>query len=96
LSKFNKVYLVYGCLAIIPLILNLVLPMNAKGDWISSFSQLFQYPIYMGFALVGFLGLKLNYKRILFAVLLFMGACYCLFNPVLIESWNTILNLIGI
>jgi diguanylate cyclase (GGDEF)-like protein len=89
LSKANKTYLVYAGLGLIPVFLDLLLPTKVNGDIVHAFANFFQYPLYMGFALVGFLGWKLNQNRILFSVLLFLGACYCLFNPILIDTWNT-------
>jgi diguanylate cyclase (GGDEF)-like protein len=76
-------------LGLIPVFLDLLLPTKVNGDIVHAFANFFQYPLYMGFALVGFLGWKLNQNRILFSVLLFLGACYCLFNPILIDTWNT-------
>ena len=89
MSKANKTYLVYAGLGLIPIFLDLLLPTKVNGDIVHAFANFFQYPLYMGFALVGFLGWKLNQNRILFSVLLFLGACYCLFNPILIDTWNT-------
>jgi len=94
LSKANKIYLIYVVLGLIPLILNLSLEVDiktAKGSQdtlLHGFTNFFQYPLYMGFALVGFLCFKLNQNRFLFSLLLFLGICYALFNPLLLNSWN--------
>ena len=42
----------------------------------------------MGFALVGFLGWKLNQNRLLFSAVLFLGVCFLLFNPLFLLSWK--------
>ncbi len=89
LSKSNKVYLIYAGLGLIPVFLDFLMPTKVNGETLHVLTSFFQYPLYMGFALVGFLGWKLNQNRILFSVLLFLGACYCLFNPILVETWNT-------
>jgi len=94
LSKSNKVYLTYAALGLIPFILIFFLDIDPKtakeseGTLLHAFTNFFKYPLYMGFALVGFLGWKLNQNRILFSVLLFLGVCYLLFNPLLLLSWN--------
>lgn len=48
----------------------------------------FSYPLYMGFALVGFLGWKLNQTRILFSSMLFIGIAYAMNYPNIFSSWN--------
>ncbi len=88
MPQSNKTYLIYAGLGLIPVILNLFLPIDLKGTWMNQFSYFFQYPLYMGFALVGFLCFKLNQNSLLFSVLLFLVICYALFNPLLLTSWN--------
>ena len=61
---------------------------DSEGTLLHAFTNFFKYPLYMGFALVGFLGWKLNQNRILFSVLLFLGVCYLLFNPLMFLSWK--------
>ncbi len=60
--------------------------------WNQSLSQSvldgFSYPLYMGFALVGFLGWKLNQTRILFSSVLFIGIACAMNYPNLLTSWN--------
>ena len=94
MSKSNKVYLIYAALGLFPLVLILFLDIDPKtakdseGTLLHAFTNFFEYPLYMGFALVGFLGWKLNQNRIMFSVLLFLGVCYLLFNPLMLLSWN--------
>ena len=94
LSRTNKVYLIYAALGLIPFLLNLFLDIDPKtlqdseGTLIHGFTNFFKYPLYMGFALVGFLGWKLNQNRILFSALLFLGVCFLLFNPLVFLSWK--------
>ncbi len=91
MSKSNKVYLIYAGLGLIPLILILFLDINSKtveGDehtLLHGFTHFFQYPLYMGFALVGFLCFKLNQNRILFSVMLLLGISFLLFNPLTLQ-----------
>lgn len=94
MSKSSKIYLIYTALGLIPLILILFLDIdpnsvrNPKEDsFLDDFTNFFQYPLYMGFALVGFLCFKINQNRMLFSVLLLLGICFLLFNP------NTVLSL---
>ena len=94
LSKTNKTYLIYAALGLFPFLLNLFLDIDpktareAEGTLVHAFTNFFKYPLYMGFALVGFLGWKLNQNRILFSALLFLGVCFLLFNPLFLLSWN--------
>ena len=94
MSKTNKTYLIYAALGLFPFLLNLFLDIDPKtiqdseGTLLHAFTNFFKYPLYMGFALVGFLAWKLNQSRILFSVLLFLGVCYLLFNPLMFLSWN--------
>jgi diguanylate cyclase (GGDEF)-like protein len=94
LSKANKTYLIYAALGLFPFLLILFLDIDTKTGqesehtFVHAFTHFFQYPLYMGFALVGFLGWKLNQNRILFSVLLFLGVCYLLFNPLMFLSWK--------
>lgn len=94
MSKSNKVYLIYIALGLLPFFLILFLDIDPKtakdseGTLLHAFTNFFKYTLYMGFALVGFLGWKLNQNRILFSVLLFLGVCYLLFNPLLFLSWK--------
>ncbi len=88
MSKFNKVYLIYAALALIPVVMVFFDPPTSKqGTFVKGFTEFFPYPLYMGFALVGFLGLKLNQNRILFSGLLFLGISFSLINPSLFNSW---------
>jgi diguanylate cyclase (GGDEF)-like protein len=94
LSKSSKVYLIYAAFGLIPLFLILFLdidPITGKnpkeGSFLDDFTNFFQYPLYMGFALVGFLCFKINQNRMLFSVLLFLGISFLLINP------NTVLSL---
>ncbi len=88
MSKSAKVYLVYVVLGLIPVFLDLVVSPKLDGTLVTTITTLFPYPLYMGFALVGFLGLKLNQNRLLFSVLLFLGISYALLNPLLLNSWS--------
>jgi diguanylate cyclase (GGDEF)-like protein len=91
LSKSNKVYLIYVGLGLIPLILILFLDIDSKATshtedgLLHGFTHFFQYPLYMGFALVGFLCFKLNQNRILFSVMLLLGISFLLFNPLALQ-----------
>ena len=92
--KSNKTYWIYAALGLIPFLLILFLDIDPKtakdsqGTLIHAFTNFFKYPLYMGFAVVGFLGWKLNQNRILFSVLLFLGVCFLLFNPLIFLSWK--------
>jgi len=94
LSKTNKVYLIYAALGLFPFLLILFLDIDPKtakdsqGTLLHAFTNFFKYPLYMGFALVGFLGWKLNQNRLLFSALLFLGVCFLLFNPLFLLSWK--------
>jgi len=91
LSKSNKVYLIYAALGLVPLMLILFLDIDSKtakdaeDSLLHGITHFFQYPLYMGFALVGFLCFKLNQNRILFAVMLLLGASFLLFNPLTLQ-----------
>ena len=87
MSKSNKTYLIYAVLALIPVIMVFFDPPSSKGTFLKGFTDFFPYPLYMGFALVGFLGLKLNQNRILFSGVLFLGISFALINPSLFFSW---------
>ncbi len=73
MSKSAKVYLVYAGLGLIPVFLGLILPAQIDGETLHVITNLFPYPLYMGFALVGYLCFKLNQNRFLFSVLLLLG-----------------------
>lgn len=94
MSKTNKVYLIYAALGLFPFLLILFLDIDPKtardsqGTLLHAFTNFFKYPLYMGFALVGFLGWKLNQNRLLFSALLFLGVCFLLFNPLFLLSWK--------
>ena len=94
MSKANKVYLIYAALGLIPFLLILFLDIDpktareAEGTLLHAFTNFFKYPLYMGFALVGFLGWKLNQNRLLFSALFFLGVCFLLFNPLFLLSWK--------
>ena len=81
MSKSAKVYLIYAGLGLIPAFLYKLLPTHLDGEIIHILTHLFPYPLYMGIALVGFLCFKLNQIRILFSVLLLLGICFLLLNP---------------
>lgn len=81
MSQSTKTYLTYAALGLFSVFLDLILPANIDGEIHDAFTNLFPYPLYMGFALVGFLCFKLNQIRILFSVLLLLGICFLLFNP---------------
>ena len=85
MSKSAKVYLVYAGLGLIPVFLGFVLPADIDGETLHVLTSLFPYPLYMGFALVGYLCFKLNQNRILFSVLLLLGICFLLFNPLTLQ-----------
>jgi len=97
LSKTAKTYLIYAGLGLIPMLL-VFLPHShsdpdSKGTFAHDVITYFPYPLYMGFALVGFLCFKINQIRILFSVLLLLGICFLLFNPLTlqlmgIKSWG--------
>ena len=81
MSKTAKTYLIYAGLGLIPAFLYKLLPTTLDGEIIHILTHWFPYPLYMGLALVGFLCFKLNQNRILFSVLLLLGICFLLFNP---------------
>ncbi|MEE8207195.1 MAG: GGDEF domain-containing protein, partial [Nitrospinaceae bacterium] len=81
MSKTAKVYLIYTGLGLISVFLDFILPADIDGEILNVFTNFFPYPLYMGIALVGFLCFKLNQIRILFSVLLLLGICFLLFNP---------------
>ena len=86
LSKTNKVYSIYAALGLIPIFLDIFLPTKMNGKTLNLITSFFQYPLYMGFALVGFLCFKLSQRRLLFCVLMFLGVSYLLFNPLALKS----------
>ncbi len=89
MSKTAKTYLIYAGLGLIPVFLVVIsskFPNYFEGPNIHHFSNVFQYPLYMGFALVGFMCFKLNQNRILFSVLLYLGVCYALTNPLTLNA----------
>jgi diguanylate cyclase (GGDEF)-like protein len=94
LLKSHKTYWIYAALGLLPFILNLFLNIDPKtikdsqGTLLHAVTNFIRYPLYMGFALIGFLGWKLNQNRILFSALLFLGACFLLFNPLIFLSWK--------
>ena len=81
MSKTAKTYLIYAGLGLIPAFLYKLLPTTLDGENIHFLTHSFPYPLYMGLALVGFLCFKLNQNRLLFSVLLLLGICFLLFNP---------------
>ena len=91
MSKSSKVYLIYTALGLIPLILILLLDIDSKAtnhsedSLLHGFTHFFQYPLYMGFALVGFLCFKLSQNRILFSAILLLGISFLLFNPLALK-----------
>ena len=91
MSKSNKVYLIYAVLGLIPLFLILFLDIDSKAEThtedslLHGFTHFFQYPLYMGFALVGFLCFKLNQNRILLSAVLLLGISFLLFNPLALQ-----------
>ncbi len=86
MSKTAKTYLIYAGLGLIPLFLDFILPPQIDDNLVNALTRFFPYPLYMGIALVGFLCFKLNQNRILFSVLLLMGICFLLFNPLTLSS----------
>ena len=86
--------MIYAALGLFPFLLILFLDIDPKtakdseGTLLHAFTNFFKYPLYMGFALVGFLGWKLNQNRLLFSALLFLGVCFLLFNPLFLLSWK--------
>lgn len=86
--------MIYGGLGLLPFILNLFLDIdpktikNSQDTLLHIITNFFRYPLYMGFALIGFLGWKLNQNRILFSALLFLGVSLLLFNPLIFLSWK--------
>jgi diguanylate cyclase (GGDEF)-like protein len=93
LSKSAKTNLIYLGLGLIPILLLLLPQADPKGTFVHAFTKVFPYPLYMGFALVGFLCFKINQIRILFSVLLLLGMSCLLFNPLTfqmigIKSWG--------
>ncbi|MCZ6512294.1 MAG: GGDEF domain-containing protein [Nitrospinae bacterium] len=93
MSKTAKIYLIYAGLGLIPILLAIVPHTEPKGPFAHPVTTYFPYPLYMGFALVGFLCFKINQIRILFSVLLLLGICFLLFNPLTfqmigIKSWG--------
>jgi diguanylate cyclase (GGDEF)-like protein len=93
LSKTAKTYLIYLGLGLIPILLVFLPQADPKGTFVHAFTTVFPYPLYMGFALVGFLCFKINQIRILFSVLLLLGICSLLFNPLAlnfmgIKTWG--------
>jgi len=100
LSKSAKTNLIYLGLGLIPILLLLLPQADPKGTFVHAFTKVFPYPLYMGFALVGFLCFKINQIRILFSVLLLLGICSLLFNPLAldfmgIKTWG-IYNVVAI
>jgi diguanylate cyclase (GGDEF)-like protein len=92
--------LIYAGLGLIPILLLLLPQADPKGTFVHAFTTVFPYPLYMGFALVGFLCFKINQNRMLFSVLLLLGICCLLFNPLVlhfmgIKTWG-IYNVVAI
>ncbi len=86
MSKSARTYLIYAGLGLIPVFLGFILPAKIDGETLHVITNLFPYPLYMGFALVGYLCFKLNQNRFLFSVLLLLGISFLLFNPLTLES----------
>lgn len=84
----TKTCLIYLTAALTPLLWQTF----SSPPWHKSLGQSvldgFSYPLYMGFALVGFLGWKLNQTRILFSSMLFIGIAYAMNYPNIFSSWN--------
>lgn len=85
MSKPAKLNLIYLSLGLIPILLLLLPQADPKGTFVHAFTTIFPYALYMGFALVGFLCFKINQIRILFSVLLLLGICCLLFNPIALD-----------
>lgn len=86
--KSKKIFGIYAALGLLPIFLDALLPTQMDGEILHALTHFFPYPLYMGFALVGFLAFKLNQNRILFAVVVFLLVCFVLFNPLILNSWN--------
>ena len=86
MSKSAKTYLIYIGLGLIPIFMGFILPEDIDGETLHIITNLFPYPLYMGFALVGYLCFKLNQNRFLFSVLLLLGISFLLFNPLSLNS----------
>ena len=88
MRKIVKTCLVYLIAALAPLLWQTF----SSPAWNQSLGQSvldgFSYPLYMGFAVVGFLGWKLNQTRILFTAMLFIGIACVMNYPYLFSSWN--------
>jgi diguanylate cyclase (GGDEF)-like protein len=100
LSKPNKINSIYFGLGLIPILLLLLPQADPTGTFVHAFTTVFPYPLYMGFALVGFLCFKINQIRMLFSILLLLGICCLLFNPLSLEfmgikTWG-VYNLVPI
>ena len=85
MSKPNKTYLIYAALGLVTVFLNKFPQPDPKGTLIHALNFV-PYPLYMGFALVGFLCFKLNQNRILFSILLLLGTSFLLINPLTLNS----------
>ena len=93
MSKTAKINFIYLGLGLIPILLLLLPQADPKGAFVHAFTTVFPYALYMGFALVGFLCFKINQIRLLFSVLLLLGICVLLFNPLAlnfmgIKTWG--------
>ncbi len=88
MRKIVKTYLVYLIAALTPLLWQTFSSPAWNKSVDSSVLDGFSYPLYMGFALVGFLGWKINQTRILFSSVLFMGIAYAMNYPNIFSSWN--------
>ena len=85
MSKSANINIIYLGLSLIPILLLLLPQADPTGTFVQAFTTVFPYPLYMGFALVGFLCFKINQIRMLFSVLLLLGICCLLFNPLSLQ-----------
>jgi len=88
LRKVVKNSLVYLIAALTPLLWQTFSSPGLNQSLGQSVLDGFSYPLYMGFAVVGFLGWKLNQTRILFSAILFIGIACAMNYPYMFSSWN--------
>jgi diguanylate cyclase (GGDEF)-like protein len=81
LSEKNKIYLSYFILSLIPLIIHLTPNLKFLALIPEGYFDIIKFMPYLVFIGIGFLGLKLNQTRILFASLLFLLAYHSLSDP---------------
>ncbi len=86
MSQSKKTYGVYILTGLLPIAIFLHPSFGLNSLLHESVLSVLPYLPYIGFAIAGILGWKLNQTRILFTALFFLGACYAMVHPELFVS----------